>query len=239
MTGEASKTGDVRGFATAVHSRLVADSRIAGAMAFTWLCAAISIALCLAAAGLVIAFSGYAQLFSKTTGAELTARAFARAIEGVRMKATISGTMSFAPNAELRLAEGQTVGLSKDAVVKLDPESAVHIIGNLRIDAPQPSNRQLQLGALSKSDEVPFTNYTIFRDVSYDKGHVVTGWDYDLTDTTRPKSQFCYYSQNIEKGITAKYIIAVNDAPRRPSALAKLSFDFDGALSNCIWFSGY
>jgi hypothetical protein len=31
---------------------------------------------------------------------------------------------------------------------------------------------------------------------------------------------------------------AVNGYPRRPSPLVKTSFDFDGALANCIWFSG-
>jgi hypothetical protein len=96
-----------------------------------------------------------------------------------------------------------------------------------------------QLSTTSKSDELPFTNYTIFRDVDYDKGQVVTGWNYDLVDTVRPKSQMCYYKQNIEKGITAKVMLAINNSPRRPSALTKVSFNFDGALANCIWFSGY
>ena len=31
---------------------------------------------------------------------------------------------------------------------------------------------------------------------------------------------------------------AVNGSPKPPSPLAKLSFNFDEALSNCIWFSG-
>ena len=103
---------------------------------------------------------------------------------------------------------------------------------------PQPSKQQLQLDTTSKSEELPFTNYTIFRSVSYGSGEVVTGWHFDLSDTLRPKNQFCYYTQNVEKGLAAKYTIAVNASPLRPSPLAKLSFEFDGALAACTWFSG-
>ena len=38
--------------------------------------------------------------------------------------------------------------------------------------------------------------------------------------------------------IGIKDVIAVNGLPRKPSAQVKASFDFDGALANCIWFSG-
>jgi hypothetical protein len=138
---------------------------------------------------------------------------------------------------DIRIAE--TVRLNEGAIVKLDPSSSVRIVGNLKVDVPQPSKQQLQLDTKAKTDELPFTNYTIFRDVSYEKGHVVTGWNYDLSDSTRPKVQYCYYQQSVEKGLSAKYTLAVNDSPRRPSALTKVSFNFDGALENCIWFSGY
>jgi hypothetical protein len=104
---------------------------------------------------------------------------------------------------------------------------------------PQPSKQQLQLNTTSKSDELPFTNYTLFREVAYEKGHVATGWNYDLSDTVRPKSQMCYYKQALDKGLSAKYTIAVNNSPQRPSALSKVSFNFDGALANCILFSGH
>jgi hypothetical protein len=140
--------------------------------------------------------------------------------------------------SELKLATGQTVKLAEGAIVGLDPNSSVRVIGNLKIDMPQPSKQQLQLDTTSSSDELPFTNYTIFRSVSYGAGEVVTGWDFDLSDTTRPKIQFCYYTQSMDKGLAAKYTIAVNDSPKRPSTLEKLSFNFEGALLNCIWFSG-
>src|SRR5262249_52159885 len=36
-----------------------------------------------------------------------------------------------------------------------------------------------------------------------------TGWRYDLSDTTRPKLQYCYYTQALDKGLSAKYTLAV------------------------------
>jgi hypothetical protein len=185
------------------------------------------------------AFCGYSHMISVKPAAELTARALVDAFERTRLTTVVSGSMSLAPNSELKLAAGQTVRLNDNAIVKLDPASSVRIVGNLKIDVPQPSKQQLQLDNKGKSDELPFTDYTIFRDVSFEKGYVVTGWNYELSDTTRPKSQICYYQQNLQRGLTAKVTLAVNNSPQRPSALTKVSFNFEGAVANCIWFSGY
>jgi hypothetical protein len=83
-------------------------------------------------------------------------------------------------------------------------------------------------------DRLPFTSYTIFRSVEYGSGRVETGWNYDLSDTTRPRSPYCSYIQTIGKGAQVQDLIAVNGYPRGPSPLAKTSFDFDAALANCV-----
>jgi hypothetical protein len=83
-----------------------------------------------------------------------------------------------------------------------------------------------------------FWGYTVFNTATFGSGTVVTGWSFDLSDTTRPTYQRCYYEQTLDKGIAATQTVAIDASPRRPSALTKLSFDFDGALANCIWFSG-
>jgi hypothetical protein len=124
------------------------------------------------------------------------------------------------------------------SLVKLDPSSAIRVIGDLKYDLPQPSKQQLQADATSRSHGLPFTSYTVFKSTNFGAGQVETGWNFDLSDPIRPKSQFCSYRQSISKGKAIKYTIAVDGAARQPSPLAKLSFDFDEALSNCIWFSG-
>jgi hypothetical protein len=64
------------------------------------------------------------------------------------------------------------------------------------------------------------------------------GYDINSTEFVATTSQRCYYDQIIGKNVSATQTLAFDGSPRRPSALTKLSFDFDGALANCIWFSG-
>ena len=239
MTDEGDETNQIQRLAVGLNSRIAAESRVAKAQGIAWVCAGTAIALCLTSFGCAFAFVGYSHMLGVGPAAEMTARALADAFRQSKVKAVVSGRMSLSPDSELRLAAGQRVRLNEDAVVKLDPSSSVRIVGNLKVDVPQPSKEQLQLDATTKTNELPFTNYTIFRDVDYDKGQVVTGWNYDLADTTRPRVQYCYYQQIVEKGLSAKYMLAINNSPHVPSALTKVSFNFEGALSNCIWFSGY
>ena len=103
---------------------------------------------------------------------------------------------------------------------------------------PKPSNQQLQLETTSASNDLPFTNYTIFRNVSFELGEVVTGWNYDLIDPLRPKSQYCYYEPNGNNDLSVRYTLAINNSRLPPSPLVKPKFNFDGAVTNCIWFSG-
>jgi hypothetical protein len=215
-----------------------AEARIAKAIAFAWLAGGVAIACCLASLGLAAAFYGYSYVISVGPAAEQTAKAMVSALERSAIKTTVTGIMSLAPKSQVHLAPGQTVRLEDGAVVGLDPNSSVRVIGDLKVDIPQPSKRQLQLDATSKTDELPFTAYTIFRSVSFGSGKVVSGWNYDLSDTSRPKSQFCYYGQSIERGLSTKYTLAFNGIPRRLSSQSKLPFNFDTAVMNCIWFSG-
>jgi hypothetical protein len=231
-------TIDIGGFAAIINSRLAAESRVASAIAFGWLCGGSAIALLLTAIGVASAFWGYSHLISVKGAADETARALVKALESAELKANVMGTMALAPNAEVRLSAGQTIKIEDGAIVKLDPNSSIRVVGDLKLDIPQPSKQQLQLDATTKGNELPLTDYTIFRAVSYGSGEVVTGWNYGLSDTIRPRAQYCYYSQNLEKGLAAKFTLAFNGSPRRPSPLAKVSFNYDAALANCIWYSG-
>jgi hypothetical protein len=157
--------------------------------------------------------------------AELVAHALVDALEHTKLTTAVTGNVSLAKGSELNLASNQNVSLSGDAIVKLAENFSVRVANNFHM--AQPSTQQLQLDTKSKSSELSFTNYTIFKGVECGQGPVVTGWNYDLTDTIRPKSQFCYYKQE-QEGVAGKYIIAVNNTAERPSALATVSFDFNG-----------
>ena len=236
MTVDNAEKLDVGGLASVINSRLAAEARIAKAIAFGWLCGGTAIALCLTGLGVAAAFYGYSFMLSVKPAAEETAKALVQAFERAELKTTVSGVVSLSPAAELRLASGQTVKLDEGATVRLDPNASVRVVGDLKM--LQPSKQQLQMDSRSVDDELPFTSYTIFKDVNYGSGKVVTGWAYDLADTVRPKYQHCSYQQTLGKGLLSKVSIALNGYPRRPSSLTKLSFNFDGAVANCVWFSG-
>jgi hypothetical protein len=220
-----------------INSRLAADARIARAAAFVWFCAGVALALILGGLGVTFAFLGYSRTIAMSSAADLVAHALVNALEHTKLTTIVSGSVSLAEGTELKLAKDQRVSLNRDATVKLAENSSVRIISNFNI--PKPSSRQLHVDTTSKRSELPFTEYTIFKSVEFGKGEVVTGWNYDLSDTVRPKSQSCYFTQELNGGVAAKYVIAVNNTPERPSDLTTVRFDFDGALKNCIWFSGY
>lgn len=238
MISEDRGTIDVYGLAAVINARLAADARLARAICFLWLCGGTAIALVLSGLGIGLALLGYSYVLSVQPATERTASVLANALKDVRLKAIVTGTMSLAQNSSLKLAPRQSVQLSEDSTIRLDPNSTIRVVGDLKYDVPQPSKQQLQVAANVGGEELPFTSYTIFKSTKYGIGDVVTGWSYALSDPIRPKHQYCYYRQTVAKGATYKHTIATNGFPKRPSPLTKLSFDFDGAVANCIWFSG-
>lgn len=226
------------GLAATLNSQLGRESRIANARGFAWFCGGAAVGLCLSGLGVAAAFWGYGHMISVQPEAERIAAALKNAFERVELKTTVSGEMSLIPT-ELHLAPDQKIKLDESTKVKVDPSSTVQVIGDLKVDMPQPSKRQLQLNATTGNNELPFTTYTIFKSVKFGSGYVDTGWNFDLSDTVRPKAQYCYYRQDITKGLGTKYMLAFDGSPRRPGPLQKLSFDFDEALTNCTWFSGF
>lgn len=229
---------DLDAFAAILNSRLAVSARIARAKSFALQCAGWLIACVMTGMGLVIAFWGYSTTISPSAAADTLANAIVDAFKRAEIRTIVSGTMKLSPDAELTLAKDQTVKLMEGSMVKLDPSSSVRVIGDLKINVPQPSKEQLQLDTTSGSKELPFTRYTIFNSATFAAGTVVTGWNFEVSDPTRPTYQRCYFEQMLDKGIAATQTIAVDGAPRRVSPLSKLPFDFDGAVSNCVWFSG-
>ena len=226
---------DLSGFAAVVNSRLAADARIARALSFAWFFAGAGAATVLGGLGLAVALVGYSHLISIESAADWSAKALSGALQRAQVKTIISGTMALAPDTELKLAPRQTVRLADGTTVKLDPSSTVRVVGDVKM--PQPSARQLQ-PEIKIGDQLPFTSYTIFRSVSFGAGRVETGWHFDLSDTSRPRSQYCSYIQSIARGAQVKDLIAVNGVARQPPGSVRSLYDSEAATRNCIWFSG-
>jgi len=239
MSSEPQDQPRLEGFAATLNSRIETQSRLSRAIGFAWVCAGGAIAALLVGFGAALALVGYSQVISIKPAAEETAHALVDAIQRTKLKTVVTGRMSLNPDSKLRLASGQTVKLEEGASVKLDPDSTVKVVGDLKVDVPQPSPEQLQTQTTSESDDLPFTDYTIFRSTIFGSGKVVSGWSYDLSDTVRPRFEYCYYAQSIERGLEAKYTLAINGSAHRPSDISKVKFNFDGAFANCFWFSGF
>lgn len=89
-------------------------------------------------------------MISVRSAAEETAKALVDALQHAELT-QISGSMSPAPDSQLRLAAGQIVRLNEGATVKIDQSSSVHVVGDLKVEVPQPSKDQLQQDATSAS----------------------------------------------------------------------------------------
>lgn len=236
MNSHNSSETDLSSFASMLNSRLAMNARVERAMAFVWICGGLAVCLCLVGAGAAFALYGYSRVVSVSAIQHELAKALVGAFERAKMSASVSGTMSLAANSELRLSSGQRVKLAEGATVKVDPTSFVRVVGDVK--TPQPSKKQLQENLTTAQLEMPFTTYTIFRSVNFGLGRVETGWHFDLSNTTRPKSQYCSYIQSIEKGAQAKYLIAANGSQLTQASSSKIAFNLDAAVANCIWFSG-
>jgi hypothetical protein len=235
MSQVAEEQSNLAGLAAIVNSRLGADARLAKAIGFGWLCAGVGIGGCLAASGIAIGLFGYSYMISIRPAAEQIAKSVAETLQQVKLTTTVSGTMALSPKSELKLAPGQSIKLADHSVVQLDPNSSVRVIGDVKM--PQPSSRQLQPDIRS-GDVLPFTSYTIFRSIDYGAGRVETGWNFELSDTSRPRSQYCSYIQDVTKGAQIKDVIAVNGVERPPAPNASRTYNFIDAVAKCIWFSG-
>jgi hypothetical protein len=171
---------DVESLAAVINSRLAAESRIAKAVAFGWLCGGCAIACCLFGLGAMLAFYGYSSMLSVSPAAEQLADALKQAFAHAIIHTEVEGEVSLASDAALSLAPNQTVKLAEGTTVSLDPKSSVRVVGDFKVDVPQPSKQQLQPETTSNSKELPSTNYTVFKSIAYGNGYVVTGWNFDL-----------------------------------------------------------
>ncbi|MET4374801.1 hypothetical protein ABIA99_007533 [Bradyrhizobium sp. LB12.1] len=234
---DVSESFDFGGFSSTLNARIGAEARIARAKAFALNAAGLGLCAALWGVGIGFAFFGYSKTTSSEAAANKIASAVTEGISRAQVKTIVGGTMTLAPTAELRIADGETVSLDPSTTVRLDPDTTIKVVGDFKVDVPQPSKEQLQVDATSTSKEFPSTRYTVFRFVRLGSGSVVTAWNFELTDTTTPNFQRCYYEETLSSGVSAIQDIAFNGQPKPPNALNKLSFDFDGAVANCTWFA--
>ena len=207
---ELPNTTENRVLASAVNSRIRAESRKQNAQAALYRFAGMGILCAFAGGGLGLAFYGYSWISDPTSQTDKIAR-------------TVAAAMS-------------TVTFRTEGTVKLDPDSKIGV-ANAHPDIPTPTPAQLGTGVSPDSRASVQTNFTVFKNVPYSQGQVVTGWNFDSGQQKSPSHQYCYYSEQLDG--TSKVTIDLGENGRMlPQAKARINVDPNVAYTNCVWFKG-
>ena len=124
--------------------------------------------------------------------------------------------------------------------VKLDPDSRT-------VKLEQPAMVQLEQRSIlsgipgtggngGSNDPAIQTSVTVFKDVKYGEGSVMTGWNFANGAAKTPESQWCYYHVSVGAGSDISQTIGRNGAMRpAPSGVTDQAERF----AKCQWFNGH
>ena len=204
---ELPNTPENRVLASAVNSRIRSDARLLNARAALYRLAGIGLVCALAGVGIGAAFYGYSYANDPTYPTAKVTAAVAEALSKVTFKT--------------------------EGTVKLDPDSTVAL--GARSEIPTPTAAQLGAGATPDSKAAVLTNFTVFKNVPYGSGQVVTGWNFTSSEQRAPNHQYCYYSEQLDG--TSKVTVDLGENGRAlPQAKTRTNVDPTVAYSNCVWF---
>lgn len=199
--------------AQSVNGRLRAEARMVAARAFLFRSLGAGAFAALAGAGLGAAFYGYATMNQFDSAAEKIAAAMQTALSDVTLKT--KGEVTLTDNV-LKL-EG---GLPKQAA------------------SPTPTKAQLGNDAAPASKATVNTSFTVFKQVPYMDGQIVTGWNFKANEDA-PFQQYCYFSRrtNEQKGQVEIKIDLAMDGKTLPQPV-KSDVNLAILASNCVWHDG-
>ena len=192
-----------------VNGRLRAESRIVFARAFLFRAAGAGIFTALAGIGIGAAAYGWATMNQFDTAAEKIAAAMQAALSDVTLKTKGEVTLT-------------------DNTLKLEglPKAAV---------SPTPTKAQLGEDASAASKAPVNTTFTVFKQVPYLDGQIVTGWNFK-DSAEQPYQQYCYFSRrsNEAKGQVEIKIDLAMDGKTLPQP-QKSDVNLEILARNCVW----
>ncbi|MDR7036199.1 MULTISPECIES: hypothetical protein [Methylobacterium] len=196
-----------------VNGRLRAEARIVAARAFLFRAAGAGVFSALLGVGIGAAAYGYATLNQFDTAAERIAAAMQAALSDVTLKT--KGEVTLTDNT-LRVE-----GLPKGG-------------GGV----PTPTQAQLGQDATPASKAPVNTTFTVFKQVPYLDGQIVSGWNFRANED-KPFQQYCYFSRrsNEPKGQVEIKIDLAMDGKVLPQP-QKSDVNLGILASNCVWHDG-
>jgi hypothetical protein len=222
-----SETTQNRALADATVSRLKAETRIENTRASLFRVGGYSIFVVCLGLGFGSAFLGYASIKKAQSSSDEIAKILSTAINGATIKT--KGEVRLLPNANVALRPGTTVTLDPTPV-KLEPGGTVQVQGSRSGFDPFAN------GAQPKSGGSAATSYTVFKEVKYGKGAVLTEWTFVSREDTMPTRQRCYYVEHaVHASAPIVTELAVNEQ-MIPHAY-RPQVDALSAATNCVWFN--
>ena len=196
-----------------LNSRLRAESRTAFAQAFMMRAAGAGIFSALAGIGIGAAAYGWATLNQFDTAAERIAVAMQAALSDVTLKT--KGEVTLTDNT-LKIENMPAPPRAEQAVIA-------------------PTKAQLAAEASPVSKAPVNTTFTVFKQVPYLDGQIVTGWNFKPAED-KPYQQYCYFSRrsNEAKGQVEIKIDVAMDAKVLPQP-EKSDVNLAILARNCVW----
>ena len=196
-----------------VNGRLRSEARMNFARAFLLRAIGAGVFTALAGIGFGAASYGYAYMNQFDSAAEKIASAMQTALADVTLKT--KGEVTLTDNT-LKLE-----GLPK-------PSSSV----------PTPTKAQLNEEATAASKAPVNTTFTVFKQVPYLDGQIVSGWNFKANED-KPFQQYCYFSRrsNEPKGQVEIKIDLAMDGKTLPQP-QKSDVNLEILARNCVWHDG-
>ena len=199
-----------------VNGRLRAESRIVFARAFLYRAIGAGAFVLLAGAGIGAASYGYATMNQFDSAAEKIASAMQTALADVTLRT--KGEVTLTDNT-LKIENLPAPQRQEAAVIA-------------------PTKAQLGAEAAPASKAPVNTTFTVFKQVPYLDGQIVTGWNFkDSSD--KPFQQYCYFSRrtNEAKGLVEIKIDLAMDGKILPQP-QKSDVNLEILGRNCVWHDG-
>jgi hypothetical protein len=223
-----SETIENRALADATISRLKAEARIESTRASLLRVGGYSIFVVCLGLGCSAAFLGYSSIKKAHSSSDEIAKVLSTAIKSASVQT--KGEVRLLPDATVSLKPGTIVSLDPTTAAKVEPGGAVQVL-DARSDFDPFTNRARPISGGSV-----VTNYTVFKEVKYSKGAVMTAWTFASNEHTTPTRQRCYYIERADQASASIVTeLAVNGQivphARRPQ------IDTSAAATNCVWFN--
>jgi hypothetical protein len=228
MSSETSTLYDV------AQTKLTADTQLEHAKATLCRFGGIGLLAAMVGAGIGLACFGYSFVTDGRAQAQKMAEAMVQALEKTQL--TTTGEVKLADGSAVGLAPGGQVTLAPNSVVRVDPSSTVKVAGIVNSDAHPPTALPPVQAAQPPQNKV-ITQYTTFKTISFDKGQVVTGWNFENSNQNKPANQYCYYSEKADDAVQVRTELGRNGTIIE-NIKPRSGVDLMAAFNSCIWFSG-